>query len=256
MTATGQPHASLERLFLEQLPVIDRILGIIAQRHALTATDADEFGAWARARLTENGYAILGKFEGRASMPTYLSAVLTNLFRDFRNSIWGRWRPSAAAQRMGPIGIRMEELLSRDACPLREAIATLQGAGATETDATLSRMAAALPHRPPHRDVSLDEVAELLPDSTDNRGIADDAQALVLAALHAAIDALPTDDRVITRMRFWDGLSVADVARYLHLDQKPLYRRLDAIHRRLREQLAERGVTADIARELLSEEGT
>jgi len=55
-------------------------------------------------------------------------------------------------------------------------------------------------------------------------------------------------------MRFWDGVSVADIARSLRLDQKLLYRRLDAIEKRLRLLLAERGVDRERARDLLSAE--
>ena len=255
MTSTGQPVGSLERLFLEHLPVIDRILAIIARRNALPAADAEEFAAWARVRLTDGDYAILRKFGGRSSLKTYLSVVLSNLFRDYRNSTWGRWRPSAAATRLGPLAIRLEELVSRDGCAVREAIGILRSSGATESDAELTRLAARLPRRMTEKTVSVDEVEETLPAPRPAPPAQDEERTRVEHALLASIDELPDEDRVITRMRFWDGVSVADIAKALGLDQKPLYRRIEAIQRRLRDSLARHGVTQQLAREVLVEEG-
>ena len=254
---TGAPfddrRADGELLFLQQLPVIDRIISIIVRRNMLSATDADEFAAWARGRLTDNEYAILRKFGGRSSLPTYLSVVLGNLFRDFRNSIWGRWRPSAAALRIGKLGVRLEELLMRDGSSLREAIGILRSAGAAESDIELARMAARLPLRPTDREVTLDAAVDALPDGSPGPLLSADERERVEVALQDAMAELPDEDCVITRMRFWDGVSVADIARLLHTDQKPLYRRIDAIQRQLRDALRRRGVTEQDARELLAE---
>jgi RNA polymerase sigma factor (sigma-70 family) len=255
MTATGQGVGSPESLFLEHLTVIDRILGIIARRNALRAIDAEEFAAWARARLTDGDYAILRKFGGRASFTTYLSVVLSNLYRDYRNSVWGRWRPSAAAVRLGPIAIRLEELVSRDGCTVREAVGVLRSAGATATDAELTRLAARLPQRRADTSVSVEDVEETLPAPHTPTSLPDEERSRVERALLVSIAELPDEDRVITRMRFWDGLSVADIAKTLGLEQKPLYRRIETIQRRLRDSLARNGITQQLARDVLAEEG-
>lgn len=254
MTATREPVDSPERLFLEQLPLIDRILAVVARRHALTGNESEEFASWARARLTDNDYAVLRKFAGRSSWATYLSVVVANLFRDYRNSIWGRWRPSAGAQRLGPVAIRLEELLVRDEAPLREAIAVLRSAGVTESEGELARMAALLPHRASPRELSVPAVADSLPDASTKRPLSHEERARVFQALSAALRALSNEERVVLRMRYWDGRSVADIARILHVEQKPLYRRLEANQRQLRELLAQFGVSADDVRELMSEE--
>ena len=248
-------RADRERLFLQQLPAIDRIIAIVARRNALSTSDADEFAAWARGRLTDGDYAILRKFGGRSSLPTYLSVVLGNLFRDYRNSIWGRWRPSASALRMGPIGVRLEELMFRDGSPLREAIGIVRSAGAGESDIQLARMAARLPNRPLDREVALEAIGDAVPDIAPVPLLSADERTRVDAALLDALNELHDEDRVITRMRFWDGVSIADIARLLHLEQKPLYRRIEATQRQLREALTRRGVTEQDARELLSEDG-
>jgi RNA polymerase sigma factor (sigma-70 family) len=255
MTATGQGVDSPERLFLEHLTVIDRILAIIARRNALRGPDAEEFAAWARARLTDGNYAILRKFGGRASFATYLSVVLSNLYRDYRNSVWGRWRPSAAAVRCGPLAVRLEELVSRDGCSVREAISILRSAGATATDAELTRLAARLPQRRSDTSVSVDDVEETLPAPHTPPFLPDEERSRVERALLVSIAELPDEDRVITRMRFWDGVPVAEIAKTLRIEQKPLYRRIETIQRRLRDSLARYGITQQLAREILAEEG-
>ena len=256
---TGVPfddrRAHGELLFLQQLPAIDRIIAIIARRNAMSVSDADEFAAWARGRLSDGDYAILHKFGGRSSLPTYLSVVLGNLFRDYRNSVWGRWRPSAAAQRMGKIAVRLEELLVRDGSPLREAVGMLRSAGAQESDIEFARMAARLPNRPVAREIALEAAGDVVPDTATGPQLTTDERARLDSALQQAMNELADEDRVITRMRFWDAILVADIARLLHIEQKPLYRRIETIQTRLRGALARRGVTELDVRELLSDGG-
>jgi DNA-directed RNA polymerase specialized sigma24 family protein len=62
------------------------------------------------------------------------------------------------------------------------------------------------------------------------------------ATLEAVSQTLPAEDRVLLRMRFWQGLAVADIAEILKLDAKPLYRRYERLLRDLRHKLAEHGI--------------
>lgn len=254
MTAAGEPRSPYERLFLEHLRVIDQILRAIARRNALAPDDADEFAGWARLRLIEDDYRILRKFEGRSSIATYLTVVLTREFGSYRNSLWGRWRPSAAAQRMGPVAIRLEQLVTRDGCPLREALAILRSAGVEATDADLRRMAAALPLRTNDREVAIDDVEHALAGAAQPDRVALEERERVLRTLRDAIETLPEEDRVITRLFFWNERSVADIARLLGVEQKPLYPRLKVIYRRILESLRRAGVPDEVARDVLREE--
>ena len=208
-----------ERTFLDNLATIDRVIGVIVRRHSLSAAEAEEFASWARARLIDGNYAALRKFGGRSSLATYLSVVLGNLFLDYRNSIWGRWRPSAAALRLGPIGIRLEELLYREGHSLREAIGVLQSAGVTLSDAELSRLAARIPPREKASEVPLEKAdSPGVIDLRPNPGpAAEDSE--VAAAIRAALEQLPSEEQVIVRMRFWDDLTVADIARTLRIER-------------------------------------
>ena len=251
MHAAGVPIADPQRVFVEQLPTIERVISIIVRRHALNLADSEEFASWARAKIIDNDYAVFRKFAGRASLPTYLTVVLGNLFLDFRNSLWGKWRPSVPATRLGPVGVRLEELLYRDSHSLREAIEVLRSAGVQQSDAEIRQLARALPVRVRTNEVPL-ETLEGTPSEADDLSVgllgSDDA----LVVLRAAFDELPPEDQVIMRMRYWDDSSIADISRALRVEQKPLYRRIENIEAMLRDSVVARGFDRERAREVLS----
>jgi RNA polymerase sigma factor for flagellar operon FliA len=249
----------VESVFLASLPTVDRIVGLLGARHGLSQADTEEFGSWARARLLDDDYSILRKFQGRSALSTYLSVVLANLFKDFRNSRWGRWRASAVARRLGPAAIRLETLLYRDGCPPREAIEILKATGVAETE--LRGLVTRIPPRAPTREVELDAAVESAQAQESAEAVIRKVEggletATVERAVAEAMATLPHEDRVIVRMRFWDDFSVADIARTLGLDQKPLYRRLEAIQTALAAALGARGIARAQVAELLMQEGT
>ena len=242
-----------ESIFLANLAQIDRLIALIARRHALGASDAEEFGAWAREKIIDCDYAVIRKFGGRSSLSTYLTTVLVNLFRDYRNARWGRWRPSAEAKRRGPIGIRLEELIYRDGHSLREAVQILQAVGTPLSDTDLVRLATALPVRRGQNEVSIESAeATSIADHPVSEHDTDDILVLE-TLLHSLVASLPAEDALIMRMRFWSEMSVADIARTLQVEQKPLYRRLDSIQGKLRTALESRGVDRKRAIEILGD---
>ena len=246
----------LEALFLANLPLAERILGALARRHALSRDAAEEFGAWTKMRIIENDYSVLAKFRGESSLSTYLTVCIAMLFREYRVSQWGRWRPSAAARRQGVVAIRLETLVRRDGIPLPQAALLLRTAGETTlSDRELASMLAEMPQRLPLRPV---ESGNLPVDAADASHaddlVADAALAEEREGAHrelgAAMDRLPLEDRLLVRMRFIEGLSVADIARGLSLPQKPLYRRIERVLGKLRDQLERAGVSHEQVREL------
>jgi RNA polymerase sigma factor (sigma-70 family) len=240
-----------EAVFLANLALIDRLCAVTTRRHALSASDAEEFKAWARAKLIDDHYAVIRKFGGRSSLSTYLTTVIVNLFRDFRNSRWGRWRPSAEAKRRGPLAVRLEELLYRDGHPLREAVQILRSLRLTLTEAELVRLATVLPVRRPHDEIDID-AAEAVSIAAASEPTCSADEFLVLEELlHTLVAALPAEDALIMRMRFWSEMSVADIARVLQVEQKPLYRRLLGIQATLRRALESRGVNHERATDIL-----
>jgi RNA polymerase sigma factor for flagellar operon FliA len=250
-----------EALFLQNLGWIDRVCASLCRRHGIAGDDADEFASWARAALIENDYAILRKFRGESAPTTYLTIVLSTLFSAWRVREHGRWRPSAAARREGPLAVRLEAMVHRDGLRLDEAAERLRTTGATTlSDRELASLLGRLPAHALPRPVPA--AAEVLDETPAPHAAADrtalEAEAGALrerseAAVQRALSTLEPEDRVVVKMRFWEGLTVAEVARGLGVPQKPLYRRLERAMARLRGELEREGVSRERVRELLDE---
>jgi RNA polymerase sigma factor (sigma-70 family) len=250
----------LEALLRDNLGVVDRIVASLCRRRGLTGDDADDFASWVRMRLIENDYAILGKFRGESSLGTYLTMVISMLYLEYRVKEWGRWRASAAALRLGPVGVKLEMLVYRDGRSLLQAAQVLRTEdGVTLSDLELAAMLAQIPPRrppgPPELGTEALDAAPA-PERADDRVAGDEAERerrKTEEALLDCVDTLPGDDRTIVRMRFWEQMSTADISRGLGLPQKPLYRRMDRALLRLRECLEGRGVSREQVRGLLHE---
>src|SRR5258708_14942359 len=140
----------VEQYFLAHLREIEQILAFVCRRNHLDAHEAEEFGAHTKLKLIETNYAILRKFEGRSLFTTYLTTVIQRLFFQYRVQLWGKWRPSAEAKRMGDKGITLERLLTRDGYTFAEAVEILAGGpDAVFTGAELGGVALRLPPRRP-----------------------------------------------------------------------------------------------------------
>jgi RNA polymerase sigma factor (sigma-70 family) len=250
----------LEALFLSHLGAIERIAGAICRRHGMAGDDAADFGSWVKLKLVENDYAILGKFRGESALGTYLTVVIAMLARDYRVQRWGRWRPSAAARRRGQIAVRLETLVYRDGHQLDQAAEVLRTRGETAlSDRDLAQLFAQLPTRGPlrPREVGTDSLATLADagtagDPLEAYGLATNWRAID-RTLATVLECLPVEDRAILRMRFWEGMSVADIARALGILQKPLYRRIERTLGDVRRSLETSGVSRETAQALLGE---
>jgi RNA polymerase sigma factor for flagellar operon FliA len=248
----------LEAVFVESLPLIDRIVNSLCRRYGFSADDCDDFRSCVNERLIEDEYAVLRKFRGEAAIGTYLTVVIAMILRDYRVRRWGRWRPSAAALRAGNVAVRLESLVYRQRFQLDEAIRIMKASGETMlTDREIAAMFSRLPRRAPLRLVDAGPASLTgLPsnecaDDLVNDGVATDERSAADRALHAALSRLPAEDRLVLRMRFWEGMSIADIARALGLPQKPLYRRVEHSVAALRPLLEAAGVSSDTTRELI-----
>ena len=110
------------RLFLDNLALIERIVRTVGRRHHLSAVEQEDFAGFVSVRLLENDCAVLRKFRGKSSMWTYLAAVIERQLLDFIYERWGRWRPSATADSIGPVAVLLERLVTRDGHTLEEAM--------------------------------------------------------------------------------------------------------------------------------------
>lgn len=250
----------LERQFLANRSLTDRILGAAARRNGLRDEEAVDFASWVQLRLIEDDYSILRRFRGESSLATYLTVVIAMLAREYRVQRWGRWRPSAAARRRGELAVRLETLVRRDGLTLEQAANVMRSAGkTTQSDRELASLFRELPDRPPLRPVNVgpDPVEETpARDGADSSMLQQESESewmVVDQALMRTLDGLAAEDRLILRMRYWEGLSLADVARALGIPQKPLYRRVERALADLRGRLEAAGVSAEVVAEHLGE---
>ena len=98
-------------------------------------------------RLLERQHDILTRFTGRSSLKTYLTVVVNRMLLDWRNTVYGKWRASASAVRLGPKGVRLERLVYRDGHTLQQAIAILCAEPDSPTSRELRRFFEQLPER-------------------------------------------------------------------------------------------------------------
>ena len=180
--------------------------------------------------------------------------VIQRLYLDWRNKEWGKWRPSTAARRKGAIAIELERLVLRDRVPFDEAVELLRARGLAASRDECDEIWAGLPQRPSRRNASVDELEAMAAPATPD-GVAVNEQreraARTSAVLTRALGTLDAAERLIIRMRFQDGLTVARIAQLVGDDQRALYRRIDQLLARMREMLLANGVSAADIGELL-----
>lgn len=244
-------------LLVEHLSRIEGLIRALCRRHGYQGAAAEDFAGWVKERLVEDDYRILRKFQGRSLLTTYLATVIANLARDYRIRNEGRWRPSAVAKRLGPVGVRLDTLVHRDGLPHAEAVRRVRSELPEAPPASdLHRMIAELPQRLRPRHVGDEALAAVEgPFAADRSSEESDRAAhatRVMGALEDAIRGLPREDQVILRLRFEQGMTTADVARTLGLDQKPLYRRVEGLLEDLRQAFEVRGIGAADVAELLA----
>jgi RNA polymerase sigma factor for flagellar operon FliA len=248
-----------EHLLLAHLKDVERVTAIVCRRHGIRDADAEDFASHVKLKLIENDCAILRKFEGRSQFSTYATIVVGRLLKDYRNHLLGKWRPSAAAKRLGATAVALERLVQCDRRPVEEAITELVRAGADR--AFLETFAADVRPRTGRRMVGIDSVEPmLLVPTEDVESAAANRErhrtaARASAVVRDAVAALPKDDRQLFRLHFEGGLTVAEIARALRREQKPIYRRLRRALDWIRTRLEEAGIRRVDAEELIRARG-
>jgi RNA polymerase sigma factor (sigma-70 family) len=244
-------------LLLANLALVDRVVAWVCRRRGLSPDETEEFGGVVRLKLVEDDYAVIRKFEGRSSFSTFITVVIQRLLLDDRIHTWGKWHPSAVARRMGDRAIELERLLIRDGKTFDEACAWMSSRDPSSTRESLAAIAAQLPERAPKRRVvaleETDREKAAQPDevSLDQTRLSEKVSAVV----STFVERLPADDRLVMKLRFGSGMTVAQIARSLRLDQKQLYRRIERYLREVREELDRHGIAADEASALIGDRG-
>jgi len=250
----------VEELFLRHLTTIETIVAYIGRSNHLDCLETEELGAQVKLELIEGNYAIIRKFEGRSSFATYLTTVIQRMFYQHRVKLWGKWRPSAEARRLGDKAMALERLMSRDGMSFHEALEMMTtGCHANCcTAAELEAIYARLPARQPRPVlVSGDVLPETasLDDDTDGRALEHERAKIARAVarvLDQCIAESEPEDQIILRMRFWGARRVPDIARALGLDQRKVYKRIERLLLKMRSALQAGGVSRSDIDEILA----
>lgn len=248
---------------MSYLPVIERAVAYVSQRHGLMPAEADDLASIVKIRLIESDYAIVRAFEGRSSPATYFGIVVQRTLFDQRNKEWGKWRTSAEAKRLGPVAVELERHLYRDGFTIDEAFAVLKNDDGRLARDAVEAVAKRLPPRPPRRhDVPLDEAEHTAVISSEQieadtaaherRGVAGRVSELV----NEWIRKLPDEDCVILQQRFGEGMTVAQIARATREDQKHLYRRIKRRLHEIRKLIESAGISPEEVLDLVGRNDT
>jgi RNA polymerase sigma factor (sigma-70 family) len=237
----------LERLFLENLPLIDRMVASVCRRNRLTKEECEDFRSVVHLKLIADGYEVLRKYSGKcASIRGYLNAVVNHAYQDHRNHLWGKWRPSTEARRLGALATWLDTMLHRDGLTLEEACAR----AAPEDREELQRLATLLAPRAKRR---MEDVRELeqLPSGQQSpeEELIDREREAVLERLHEALaevkSKLGSEDQLLLHLRLERPLSLVRIAQAFGWETRRMYRHWARLIEKLRAQLEGRGFTSE-----------
>ena len=236
-------------LFEKNLPLINELITIVCRRHRLDQDAKEEFSSSAMIKLMDKDYAVFRKYRGEAGPRAYLFTVINAHLLNFRDKLWGKWRPSAEACRLGPHGMLLEQLTARDGHSFQEAVEIIRtNHGLELSEKQLSAMNDRLPNRKPSHKIAGEEHLEQLSNSENeaeqNLSVRDNLpfSKKIGKVLMEELRSLSIEDRIILRMHFHDDVKVATIARVLGKNQKKLYRHIEKLVTRLQNRLTEEGI--------------
>src|SRR6266496_2629385 len=197
-------------LYRQHLTEIGQIATSTCRRNGVRDHDAEDFASDVHLKLCEDDYAILRKFRGTSSVLTYLTVVIGRLFLDYRIRLWGKWRASAQARRLGDVAVLLETLMYRDGCTFDAACQIIeQKRGLNVQRAELRNLLTQLPRRPP-RKVEGDADLNVVPAAERADGPVLESEriehvALAEVAVARALEELLVEDRLIIRMVYYEA---------------------------------------------------
>jgi RNA polymerase sigma factor (sigma-70 family) len=220
-------------LLLANLPLVRELVTFFGRRRRLDNAEIEEAESFVRLRLIEDDYAIVRQWRGDSSFRTYLTVVVQRRVHDYCDGAWGRrWRASARARRLGPLAVELEALLYRDGSSFEEACAVLASRHGVSR-ASLEALREKLPtRRNSPRLQTLGEREDKAPSPAPNpeeEALRRAEEEAVGEVVSASLRRLAARDRLLLRLRFRAGLSLAEIARGLGVTRKRLERRLGKI---------------------------
>jgi RNA polymerase sigma factor (sigma-70 family) len=228
-----------QRLLLDHLDLVDQIVRTTGRRRHLSSTEREDFASFVHLRLVDDDYAILRKFQNRSTLWTYLAAVIERMSLDFCAEKWGRWRPSAMAERLGPVAVTLERLVTRDSHTIEEAIEIVRtNHNVGFSYAELRRIWDQLPTRVRTTEVGEEAAATISSNETSEITIEDSDLRKNIERLQrtlkTAFEEIAPQDRVLIALRFDQDMSMVEIARLTGSSVPTLHRRLEKSVKQLR----------------------
>jgi RNA polymerase sigma factor (sigma-70 family) len=235
-----------QRLFTDNLEHIEKLVRFSGRRHHLSHVELQDFAGYVHVELLKDDCAALRKFQNRSKWWTFLASVIERLALDFLIQRWGRWRPSAMAEKLGPAAVILDRLVHRDGHTIEEAmeiVRTNHGVGLSYAE--LRALWDQLPSRPRMTEVGEEAAAAISsPDSSEVR-VEDAARQRDIerldGTLAAAFNGLAKQDRVMIALRYDHDLSVVEIAKLMNSSVPTIHRRLDRSLKELRATLSRSG---------------
>jgi RNA polymerase sigma factor (sigma-70 family) len=255
MPATGDsPH----ELLLVHLDFIRSKVEQLCRRHRASSETAEEMFGDLKVKLLDNDCEVLRRFRGDAKLTTYLSVVIDRFFYDWTARQWGSWRSASTGPEVSAGAQEVEQLVGRDGFSREEALRIVASRRGTTSASELRRLDDGVPQsapRPRPRLVGLEaaqDLAAVSSPSPEEALCAGEAQRQLDTQLAQALAALGSQDRLLVRLRFGNGLTVAAIARTLGLRQRELYSRIEKALKSLREHLQADGLGSRVVKEHLA----
>lgn len=230
----------------EQWALLSQVVREVSRGRGMPPEDAEDFEQTVMLKVVERRFDIFLQFRGLSSLRTYLRVVVARMLLDWQNQRYGKWRPSAAAVRLGEYGVALDRLINRDGYTVDQAVTIVETWNGAPSARTLHRTAAQIPRRlPPRRMLSHSLQDEPMLDFDDPLQ-ADERErheARLHETLALAVSRLSSDDRRLLALRYEQERSVREVADMMNTDAKALYRRYERLLRGLSRTFAEHGFT-------------
>ena len=229
--------------------LINNTIARVAEHNGLSSEEADDFASDVHYKLIKDDYRVLREFKQRSQFRQFLIAVVSHELLDYRIRKWGKWRPSAAAQRMGSTALLMEKLVHRDGYGIHEAIEMARtNHGVKASSEQLREVIHQLPprrHRLFERPQNRDLVERGEAGNVESRVIERELKPLaerLQPTFSKALGDLSAEQRVLFRLFYREGFTWSQIAKVRGFRRRRLYNAKDAMHRKLRGALEAEGI--------------
>jgi RNA polymerase sigma factor (sigma-70 family) len=245
----------------------------MAQRRFPHGELAEEAALFVMDKLAEDNWRRLNAFTGQSTLATYIGALTLRLLEDFARSRYGRIKPPQWVRRLGGIWETLFRLLCLERYTPAEAVAILEArqacAPATAEKAAyqlLGEIPSCGAHRGEETGLPEDLPAEAEEISKPQQQMEQEEREQVLESLGRIVFAharsteatplmermlavpirLEPRERLLLKLCFRDGLSVAEAGRMLGYNRHQAHGRLRRLLDRLRGDLAAAGLDQEI----------